>query len=41
MIHLPSQSRNHAECAVPENPEYIIYFIYYREISFCANFPSS
>ena len=41
MMNLPSQVCDHAEHAVPENTESIIYFIYHRKISLCSNFPSS
>ena len=38
VIHLPSQILYHAEHAVSENPESVIYFIYHCKNSFYSNF---
>ena len=41
VMNITYHGRDHDERAVPEYPGYILYFIYHRKISLCANFPGS
>ena len=41
VMNITYHGRDHDERAVPEYPGYILYLIYHRKISLCANFPGS